>query len=587
MTTVWSGCYDPDDTDPNDGDSDNHVDAGIMPLAKLGNRVWIDCDGDGVQDSDEQGIAGVRVEVYDINGNLVKMTTTDANGNYLVTNLYPGQYYVKFDGGSYEFTVPSAGGNGTTDSDVTESNGDGATDYITLGAGECNFDDFDAGLYECIRIGELVWLDYNENDVWDPNENGINGLKIELYKFVSGAWVYYDYTYSGHKPGTPSDDGYFKFCVPPGRYYLKFMNPPSTLVPAVQNFGINESVDSDVTGAFGAGTTDEIVVRCGEERCDIGAGYYKMGSIGDHVWMDDNGNGMRESNESGLENVVVRAYDFTGTELATATTDVNGEYMLDYLGKNTYYLKFDLPANMTVTHPNMGGDDSMDSDVDGSNGPMTTPYYNVLPGTHTPNVDAGVVYSVLSIEWEDIWVEDASTYHDLNWTVATETNVSHYEVERSIGDLDNFEVIAKILSKGDTQDARQYDYDDHDVEQVGTYYYRVREIDLNGTENTSRIVSIDREEVGVGINTLDMYPNPVVDQLTVDIQVVKPISDLKIDIFDAQGRIARANIVMDVDVNVGNKAYKIDMHELPKGVYSLRVKMDARKIVKKLIVIDQ
>ena len=90
-------------------------------------------------------------------------------------------------------------------------------------------------------------------------------MEIELFKFVDGTFVLYENTFSGHKPGTPSDDGFFKFCVPPGRYYLKFNNPPSALVPAVANFGINESIDSDVTGAFGPGTTSEIQLNCGQE----------------------------------------------------------------------------------------------------------------------------------------------------------------------------------------------------------------------------------------------------------------------------------------------------------------------------------
>ncbi len=581
-----NGCTDCIELLP--GERDSTVDAGLLILAKLGDKVWNDCDGDGVQDADEEGIAGIRVELYDHDNDLIKVTTTDANGEYMFTRLYPGQYYVKFIIGEYEFIHSKIGGDGTADSDVTDGNGAGTTDMVYVGPGACNFDDFDAGLYKCVRIGELVWLDYNENDVWDPNENGINGMKVELYKYQDDAWIYYDYTYTGHKPGTPSDDGYFKFCVAPGRYYLRFMNPPEALVPAVENFGINEGIDSDVTGAFGPGTTEEINIRCGEERCDIGAGYYKMGSIGDYVWMDSNSNGMRENGERGLANIVVRAIDLTGTEISNTTTDADGKYMMDYLGKNTYYLKFDLPANLTATTPNMGSDETMDSDVDGSNGPMTTRYYNILPGQHTPHVDAGVVNSVLAIEWNDVWVEETSSAHDVQWSILSESDVSHYEIERSLGDISGFESIGKKLSEGDTQELRNYNFEDYDISYRDIYYYRIKQVDMDGTTTYSKIVSIEKEEVETTVLTkVDIYPNPVVNEVTFDFELGKWTSELSVDIYDVQGQLVKKNVVMDIDVSAGKKVYKLDIDDLAKGVYNVKIKADRQEMNKKLIVIDQ
>ncbi len=579
----WTGCI-----DLMAGEMNHSVDAGVLPLAKLGDIVWLDCNGNGVQDGGETGIEGIEVEVYNSLGNLVATTFTDASGAYLVDKLYPGQYYVKFNKGKYEAISPNQGGNNALDSDVTDANGDCTTDLITLGAGECNLDDFDAGLYECVQIGELVWLDYNENDLWDPTENGINGLKVELYRFMNGAWTFYDYEYTGHKPGTPSDDGYFKFCVPPGRYYLAFKNPPATLVPAVANFGIMESLDSDVTGMFGSGTTDEIVLRCGEDRCDIGAGFYRMGSIGDHVWMDNNGNGMRESNEPGLANVIVRAIDLYGEELGKATTNQDGEYMIDYLGKNSYYLKFDLPNGYGITTPNMGADEAMDSDVDGSNGPMTTAYYSVLPGTHVPNIDAGVVTSVLSAEWLDIKAENQGNFNEVTWTVQKEENASHYEVERSINATDDFEVIGKVLAEN-TGGTLYYSYDDYDVETAGVYYYRIRQLDLNDQALVSKIVSVDLSDRNgeKAEHKVQIYPNPVVDEMTLDLELGYDVADLNVNLFDAQGRIVRSNLIVDFDLATGKKLYKVNVKELAKGIYTIKVNLDRKQIVKKLIVIEQ
>lgn len=71
---------------------------------QIGNRVWLDSNGNGQQDASEPGIAGATVHLYDAQGNLVGTTTTGAHGTYLFDNsnvtggLQPGTAYtVKID----------------------------------------------------------------------------------------------------------------------------------------------------------------------------------------------------------------------------------------------------------------------------------------------------------------------------------------------------------------------------------------------------------------------------------------------------------------------------------------------------------
>jgi hypothetical protein len=570
------------------GETNTSVDAGLLPLASLGDYVWSDANANGIQDFDEQGIANVRVELYNSNGFFIDATFTDNSGFYIFDDLYPGSYYVRFEspaGSDLTLTNSNVGGDDSLDSNVDNSNGPGTTPIVVLGPGENDLT-IDAGFYECIKIGDYVWFDYNENDLQDISENGINGIKVELYRSENGSWVLWDTEYTGHEPGTPSGDGYFKFCTAPGTYYLRFVNPPLKLVPVVANFGINENIDSDVTGMFGSGTTDSFTVESGDERCDIGAGFYTMGAIGDYVWLDDNGNGMRESGESGLSNVVVRAITIEGEEVASATTDANGQYMIDYLGKNSYYLEFELPSGYSVTQANVGSDESMDSDVDNSNGPNTTKYYTIWPGEYVEHVDAGVTFKVLSIEWNDIWVENKESHHELSWSVAYERNVSHYEIQRSIDGLTDFQEVGKMITEGDSESEVTYTYDDYDLVGEGIYYYRVVEVELSGAHNASEIVSVSREDGVRGNTALDIYPNPVVSEVTFELNVVRSINELSIDIYDSQGRLVMAKAVIDYDVEEGIKAYKLNVDEMAKGVYTVRVNMDNSIINRKIIVID-
>ena len=89
----------------------------------LGNRVWLDVDGNGIQDPGEEGVGGVCVNLDDANGNLLQQTTTDSNG-YYGFNVQSGEDYtiefVKPDG--MEFTQPNIGDD-SHDSDADPSTG--------------------------------------------------------------------------------------------------------------------------------------------------------------------------------------------------------------------------------------------------------------------------------------------------------------------------------------------------------------------------------------------------------------------------------------------------------------------------------
>src|SRR5262249_6125100 len=83
----------------------------------IGNFVWNDGNGNGVQDASEPGVAGATVELFDPvdgiagNGNdvLVGARVTDGGGQYSFGNLNSGSYYLTFHAPSgYRFTTADA-----------------------------------------------------------------------------------------------------------------------------------------------------------------------------------------------------------------------------------------------------------------------------------------------------------------------------------------------------------------------------------------------------------------------------------------------------------------------------------------------
>ena len=120
------------------GEINTTVDAGLYRAAALGDRVWLDTNGNGQQDSGEAGVPGVLVRLYNAAGELVDgPVTTDANGEYLFTNLRPGTYSVQFDKttlpAGYSFTTANVGSD-ASDSDANPM--DGKTAQTVLDSGE-------------------------------------------------------------------------------------------------------------------------------------------------------------------------------------------------------------------------------------------------------------------------------------------------------------------------------------------------------------------------------------------------------------------------------------------------------------------
>ena len=97
----------------------------------LGNRIWLDANGNGIQDPGEEGVGGVCVNLYDANGNLIQKTTTNSNG-YYGFNVQSGEDYtiefVKPDG--TEFTQPNVGDD-DHDSDADPSTGKTKLIHVT------------------------------------------------------------------------------------------------------------------------------------------------------------------------------------------------------------------------------------------------------------------------------------------------------------------------------------------------------------------------------------------------------------------------------------------------------------------------
>jgi hypothetical protein len=108
------------------GDNNPTIDAGFYRPAKLGDFVFDDKNGNGIQEAGEPGVQGVTVNLTgtDGGGNAVTKTIlTDATGMYMFGDLVPGSYTVTFVLPSGKKFTPNDKGTDDKDSDANTTTG--------------------------------------------------------------------------------------------------------------------------------------------------------------------------------------------------------------------------------------------------------------------------------------------------------------------------------------------------------------------------------------------------------------------------------------------------------------------------------
>jgi hypothetical protein len=170
------------------------------------------------------------------------------------------------------------------------------------------------------------------------------------------------------------------------------------------------------------------------------------------------------------------------------------------------------------------------------------------------NNNGGVNYTtgaILPVEMTDFKAVRTNGQVALSWQTASEKDNSHFEVERSISG-ENWTQIGEVKGAGNSFTTREYSFADAQPN-TGVNYYRLKQMDYNGTFEYSKVISV---VVGDKGQRLRVYPNPVATTLTLD----GAENAENIQIFDATGKIIR---------NASN-ANQLIINELPNGLYFLK-----------------
>ena len=373
----------PFDWNQNDTSRDAGLVIAIPFEAGVGDQVWFDSDGDGIQDLGESGAAGVTVQLFNEVGALVGTTTTQASGFFQLTVEPQAAHYLAFTAPpGFVFTTRQAGGNAAVDSDADPASG--LSQLFVLEPGTVDFS-IDAGLVpeppSTASVGDRVWLDSDRDGIQDLGESGYPAVTVSLFD-GAGELVSTDFT---------DETGIYSFSgLAPGSYFLGFTAPVG-LSFTIKGAGSNQLVDSDADPK--SGITPVFKLAAGDADTSRDAGLVPSppatASLGDRVWLDQDGDGIQDPGEGGLASVEVHLFDGNGAFVASDVTDRSGSYGFTALEPGSHYLGFQLPNGYYSSPRDVGINDAVDSDVDPLSG--FTPPFILVAGDTQLIWDAGLV----------------------------------------------------------------------------------------------------------------------------------------------------------------------------------------------------
>ena len=350
----------------------------------VAGQVFLDFDLDNIIDSDEDRISDVEISLFSCSGDLVTTTVTGQDGNYRFDNVVTGDYYIQFTAIEGLFTQSTTTSIDPLNNDISNENGMLTTSCFDVAINQVS--NISGGFFAPGVIGDFVWNDTNANGLQDEGEEGINGVLVQLTD-SDGALV--GIAMTGFSMTTERDGHYMFNNVIPGDYYLSFSLPANTAYTQV--VASSPDQNSDVTGGNGVGTTDLITVASGETNFDIDAGLVvATSSISGQAWTDFNADGIRGTEDLGIEGLAVSLVQ-NGLVQSSTTTDTEGNYTFSPIFAGMYQVQFE--STLEVSPFQAGSDNTIDSDitVDGSTGLI-----DVSIDETVSNVDAGF-YQLASI----------------------------------------------------------------------------------------------------------------------------------------------------------------------------------------------
>ncbi|MFK7948129.1 MAG: YCF48-related protein [Saprospiraceae bacterium] len=192
---------------------------------------------------------------------------------------------------------------------------------------------------------------------------------------------------------------------------------------------------------------------------------------------------------------------------------------------------------------------------------------------------ATVVFSKMVLPVELLSFEAKATDNkqvELVWTTASELNNDYFVIERSKNASD-WENIGRVLGIGNSIELKDYDFTDFSP-YLGINYYRLKQVDLDGTTDFSDIRNVIIEQD----YQIKVFPNPTNHQLFISMKTEKFVQDFRILNIEMYNTLGRKVLETNYS-NVSSDLIELDISNLRSGIYYLSIRIDDSIIEDKLV----
>lgn len=177
-------------------------------------------------------------------------------------------------------------------------------------------------------------------------------------------------------------------------------------------------------------------------------------------------------------------------------------------------------------------------------------------GTATTN--CGIL--ILPVELSSWKVNSFETHNELSWTTLSERNSSYFAIQRS-SDGGFWETISVTPGAGNSNETLSYQFADESP-LIGTNYYRLLQVDTDGTSVYSDVISANNQQV----KEMSVYPNPAKEKVRISGVLESEI--LKLVVTNMNGNVfelSRTTVGNDLELNI---------NELEDGVYFVQCSLN-------------
>lgn len=177
----------------------------------------------------------------------------------------------------------------------------------------------------------------------------------------------------------------------------------------------------------------------------------------------------------------------------------------------------------------------------------------------------------------------------LNWATATEIDNYGFEIERThhnppfekAGTQGGWEKLGFVQGSGNSNSVKEYSFTDKSSKKNGTFVYRLKQIDNNGTFQYSNEVEVE-VNIPLSYAVSQNYPNPFNPSTRIEYQI--PLAGkVSIKLYDVLGNLVTS--LVDETKEAGSYIFDFDARNLSNGVYFYQIRAGEFIQTKKMTLI--